>query len=500
MVPLLAAPASAESVADIGLRFAPDEGLDAIQPGCTTFSFEHNPCHQIATMMNGLDSPKVDVLILVPASPLAERDLRMMRQSTEMWADGIHYLAGDLGLTWLRDGMEFHIFMEMIDTGESEFTTYPIVDPEIVIVASNPVGGIGIGIDPIDFAGQLFGEGTGQGPCHGVANPFDIDAWENLPGYDSHHGGRSGTYTEDCGGAGGNICFSVNAAVEPPVPQEVVDFQLYDLVSHETGHCLTLGHVGDGAEGAWSSVPTNDIMAYSSDPPGVSKCVSTLNVEALAVSMSRYLDVNADGVVNSDDYVHPNDAVAEGEGRPFQIQHPDNHRYASPTGQAIDCPQPDAGFVPLSEVENFTPLAPLRPHLQLLAKDQPVGQGRVAVQGVVAGATGGRVVLNVTLAPDLNGTINATSLRSANVTVPVVDGRWSGRVDLSQVAVGQTAVVAALWLADDGTMVDTDRVSFLVDPTVASSDAADAAQDAPAVPVAFLAVALAALAVVTRRK
>lgn len=500
LVPLLAAPASAESVADINLRFAPDEGLDAVQPGCTTFSFEHNPCHQIATMMNGLDSPKIDVLILVPASPLAERDLRMMRQSTEMWADGIHYLAGDMGLPWLQEGLEFHIFMEMVNTGESEFTTYPIVDPEIVIIASNPVGGIGIGIDPLDFAGILFGEGAGQGPCHGVANPFDMAAWENLPGYDSHHGGRSGTYTEDCGGTGGNICFSVNAAVEPPVPQDVIDFQLYDLVSHETGHCLTLGHVGDGAEGAWSSVPTNDIMAYSSDPPGVSKCVSTLNVEALAVSMSRYLDVNADGVVNSDDYIHPNDAVAEGEGRPFQIQHPDNHYYASPTRQAIDCPQPDAGFVPLSEVENFTPLAPLRPQLQLLANDQPVQQGRVAVQGVVTGASAGSVLLNVTFAPSVNATEDAPVLRLANLTVPIVAGQWSGAVDLSQVAVGQTVVVAALWLADDGTLLDADRVSFLVDSPVKAGQAGDGTQDAPALPVAFLAMALAVLAVARRRK
>ena len=33
--------------------------------------------------MNGLDSPEVDVLIMVPASPAAERDMRIMRQSIE---------------------------------------------------------------------------------------------------------------------------------------------------------------------------------------------------------------------------------------------------------------------------------------------------------------------------------------------------------------------------------------------------------------------------------
>lgn len=500
-VPLLASTASAESVADIDLRFAPEEGFDAIQPGCTTFDYEDNPCHQIATMMNGLDSPKIDVLILVPASPAAERDMRIMRQSVEMWADGVEWLAGDMGLDWMVEGVEFHIFMEILSVdgqGESEFTTYPIVDPEIVLVATNPVGGLGIGIDPLDFAGAIFGEGPGQGPCHGVSNPFDMALWENLPGYDSHHGGRGGTYTEDCGGAGGNICFSVNGAIDPAT--SVIDFfQLYDLVSHETGHCLTLGHVGDGAEGSWSSVPTNDIMAYSADPPGISKCVSTLNVEALAVAMSRYLDVNVDGVVDENDYLHPNDAISEGDGRPFQIQHPDNHYYASPTRQAIDCPQPDMSPVPLSEVVNFTPPAPVRPHLQLLANDQPVGQGRVAVQGMVAGAGAGSVVLNVTLAPDLNGSVDPAALRVANVTVPVVDGQWSGTVDLSQVPLGQTAVVAAVWLAEDGTRLDADRVSFLVDSNVAPSGGVEGAQDAPALPAAFLALALLA-AVVARRK
>lgn len=502
-LPLLGAGVSAESASDVTLRFAPEDGLEAIQPGCTRFDYQDNPCHQIATMMNGLDSPKIDVLILVPVGPLAERDLRVMRQSTEMWADGIDFLAADMGLGWLADGLEFHIFMEMVNTGESEFTTYPIVDPEIVIVASNPVGGIGIGIDPLDFAGILFGEGAGQGPCHGVANPFDLGAWQNLPGFDSHHGGRSGTYTEDCGGAGGNICFSVNAAVEPPVDQDLIDFQLYDLVSHETGHCLTLGHVGDGAEGAWNTVPTNDIMAYSSDPPGVSKCVSTLDVEGLAVAMSRYLDVDGNGVVNSDDYVHPNSPETE-DGRPFQVQHPDNHYYASATRKAIDCPQPDMGPVPLSEVVNFTPAAPLRPFLAIDSKAQLMGQPlarSVHLSGSVSEPMPGDVVvLSMQAVPDplANGTapqnFTALDLGVANVTLPVAaDGTWSADVDLSGVN-GTAVVVAARWLDTQGAQRDADRVTLMVEP--ASADAAPA--DAPAGSLLFVLLALAAVAFVRR--
>lgn len=497
----LAVPAAtAESTADVGLRFAAEEGLDAIQPGCTTFSIEHNPCHQIATMMNGLDSPKIDVLVMVPAGPFAERDMRIMRQSVEMWADGVDHLAGDLGMQWLADGVEFHIFAEPPSPvrGEAEFTTYPIVDPEIVVVATNPVGGIGIGVDPVDLAGQLFGEGAGQGPCHGVKNPFDLALWQALPGFDSHHGGRGGTYTEDCGGSGGNICFSVNGAVDPAT--SVIDmFQLYDLVSHETGHCLTLGHVGDGAEGSWSSVPTNDIMAYSADPPGLSKCVSTLDVEGLAVAMSRYLDVNADGVVNSDDYLHANDAVGDGDGsnRPFQIQHPDNHRYASPTGLAIDCPQPDMGAVPLNEVVNFTPAAPPRQRLQILDKDQSVRPGLVGVHGVTLGtAVADHVVLNVTAAPDLNGTAPAFSI--ANATVPVAGGKWAATVDLSGLD-GQGVVVAALWFDAQGNLVDSDRVAFTVDGAAPLSPSQAGGADAPAPALALVALALVAAAVARRK-
>lgn len=510
LAPLVAPAASAESPADVALRFSHEENVDAVQPGCTIFDYQDNPCHQIAAMMNGLDSPKIDVLILVPASPAAERDMRIMRQSVEMWEDGVEFLAADLGLQWMADGVEFHIFMEVINSGEAEFTTYPIVDPEIVVVATNPVGGIGIGIDPVDFAGLLFGEGTGQGPCHGVANPFDMALWEALPGFDSHHGGRSGTYTEDCGGSGGNICFSVNGAIDPAT--SVIDFfQLYDLVSHETGHCLTLGHVGDGAEGAWSSVPTNDIMAYSSDPPGVSKCVSTLDVEALAVAMSRYLDVNGDGSVNSDDWWHANSPITD-DGRPFQIQHPDNHYYASPSRKAIDCPQPDMGPVPLSEVVNFTPAAGLRPQVQVASKLQlhlqNVAQGLVPLRGSVAGGAAGQVVLSALAVPDplVNGSApqgyDDLTLGVANVTATLAgDGTWAGAIDLSDVADGTPVVVSARWLDEQGRLIDADRVTVVVDSGTPEGpvDGPASGVDVPAPAFALLLLALAAT-VALRRK
>ena len=323
--------------------------------GCIRDMSADNPaniCHHMRTDMNGLDSPQVDVLIMVPVSPTAERDMRLMRQSIEMWEGGIDYLATEMGLDWLAQGMDFHVTLDYIDLeggAGSEFTTYPVVDPEIVVIATNPVGGIGIGIDPVDF---VF---TNEDlvPCHTVQNPFDFDYWEALPGFDNHHERGTGTYVEDCGGAGGNICFAINGAIDP-APDVVDIFSIFDLVSHEFGHCLTIGHVGDGAEGTWGALPSNDIMAYSQDPPGINKCVSTLDVEGIAPRMSKYLDVNGDGVVDPNDQLFANDAIGDGRN-PFQVQHPDDHLYASSTGSPLDCPQPDLGLVPGAERTDWTP-------------------------------------------------------------------------------------------------------------------------------------------------
>jgi hypothetical protein len=370
LLPLMAAFALALSVglgalpasASPGDNYSgPYFGADNFPPGCIRDMSATNPantCHHMRTGLNALDSPKVDVLVLVPVSPTAERDMRIMRQSVEMWEGGIDYLAGQMGLNWLASGMDFHITVDYVSlNGDGgEFTTYPVVDPEIVVIATNPVGGIGIGIDPVPF---VF-TNENQVPCHTVQNPFDFQYWENLPGFDDHHQERTGTYVEDCGGAGGNICFAINGAIDP-LPGQVDVFNLFDLVSHEFGHCLTLGHVGDGAEGEWGVVPTNDIMAYSSDPPGKNKCVSTLDVEAVAIRMSRYLDVNGDARVNAADRLLANDQIGEG-GNPFQVQHPADHQYASGTGSPLDCPQPDLGLLPGPRTDwEPTPVSSARP-------------------------------------------------------------------------------------------------------------------------------------------
>jgi hypothetical protein len=363
-------------------------GADNFPPGCIRDMSPDNPdniCHHMRTDLNALDSPKVDVLVMVPVSPTAERDMRIMRQSVEMWEGGIDYLAEQMGLDWLAAGMDFHVTVDYVDLegdGDGgEFTTYPIVDPEIVVIATNPVGGIGIGVDPVDF---VFTD-PNLVPCHNTQNPFDFEYWENLPGFENHHEQRTGTYVEDCGGAGGNICFAINGAIDPE-PGTIDFFNLFDLVSHEFGHCLTLGHVGDGAEGSWGAVPTNDIMAYSSDPPGLNKCVSTLDVEVVATRMSGYLDVTGDGTVDAADRLVVNDQVGEG-GNPFQVQHPSDHLYASGSGSPLDCPQPDLGIVPGPRTDwTPEPEASTRPELTVTGPEEGAKSttGAFTVTGTVA--------------------------------------------------------------------------------------------------------------------
>ena len=323
-------------------------GANNFPPGCTRDRSRENPeniCHRMMDLssLNPLDSPQIDVLILVPVSATTERDMRTMRQSVEMWEAGLQSLAGEMGLDWLQSGVDFHVTVDAIDVvgGEGgEFTTYPLLDPEIVLVAANPTVGVGVGISLVEL------------PCHGVVNPFDFAYWDALPGFNSHHNTRSGTYVENCEGSGGNVCFSVLAGWDPE-PTAIEWVSQFNLMSHEIGHCLSLGHVGDTPDvlgTGWGAVATYDIMSYSDDlritadtgePGVVTKCVSTLDVELFATRMSRYLDVTGDGAVTSDDVRTPNDP-----GASFHVQHPADHFYASSTGSPRDCPQPDLGLVP----------------------------------------------------------------------------------------------------------------------------------------------------------
>ncbi len=436
----MAAPASS-SPADGFVRSSFGDG--DVPAGCIVDRDPLNPdnhCYHMKVGLNALDSPKVDVDVLVPVSPAAERDMRVAEQAVMMWDGGLHYLADQMDLPWLEHGFEMDVrtHQVVVDPQGALKTPLNLVDPEIVVVVSNPAGGIGIGIDPASFAGEL-GIVDGEGvPCTDVPAPFDLGTWQHKDGFDQHGREKGGVYVEDCGGVGGNVCFAVNGAVDP-VPGASDFFGLFDLVAHEFGHCLTLGHVGDGADGPWGPTPTNDIMAYSTDPPGVAKCVSTLDVEGFALRMSHYLDVDGDGLVDDHDHLAPNDVRGDGLNS-FQVQHPGDHHYASPTGDPADCPQPELGPVPLSYGDwSPEPVATTKPRLS--ASSVRVDHGHLQVRGSAA---------NVALTGPPTRTSARTADPASDSPTPVTD-LTGVRVSVTRTMVNATMSVSQVWPLAQGT-------------------------------------------------
>lgn len=421
----------------------PHFGNGNLPAGCIVDRDPINPdnhCYHMKVGLNALDSPKVDVDVLIPVSPAAERDMRVATQAVQMWDDGLHYLASQMGLPWLVKGFAMDVRTHEIPVNDDGTPKNPInlIDPEIVVVVSNPAGGIGIGIDPTAFGGEL-GLYDDQGvPCTEVANPLSMDAWQSRAGFEQHDGEPGGTYVQDCGGVGGNVCFAVNGAVDP-VTGASDFFPLFDLVSHEFGHCLTLGHVGDGADGPWGPTPTNDIMAYSTDPPLINKCVSTLDVEGFALRMSNYLDVNGDGRVNAHDRLTPNDKRGDGANS-FQVQHPDDHHYASATGDPADCPQADQSVVPGAEGSFMPkPVATTRPRLELGAVS--TGDGHLHVSGAASRAL---------LAKQPTAFDGGADDASGDSYSPVTDVEGV-HVKVTRTAVDAVIKVAQVWPVVDGT-------------------------------------------------
>ncbi len=95
--------------------------------------------------------------------------------------------------------------------------------------------------------------------------------------------------------------------------------------------------------------------------------------------MSKYLDVDGDGKVTAKDELIPNDLAGDGFSS-FQVQHPGDHAYASSTGAAADCPQPDQGAVPLA-YGAFTPTPEASTRPVLRAGEVSLSRGKVKVKG-----------------------------------------------------------------------------------------------------------------------
>ncbi|MGB0190144.1 MAG: hypothetical protein ACPF9W_04155, partial [Nocardioides sp.] len=180
----------------------PSFGDGTLPAGCIVDRDPINPdniCYHMKVGLNALDSPKIDVAVLVPVSPVAERDMRVAEQAVQMWGEGVDYLADEMGMEWLSEGVDMNVTTYELKVDPTGVLTKPIqlVDPEIVVIMSNPAGGIGIGIDPVSFAGEL-GIVDGEGvPCVVEDDPFDFSSWQAKDGFDQHGLENGGTYVED---------------------------------------------------------------------------------------------------------------------------------------------------------------------------------------------------------------------------------------------------------------------------------------------------------------
>jgi PKD repeat protein len=219
------------------------------------------------------DTASMDIVIAPAPGPLPLRDISLLRQSVEMWRDGIRDMAEATGRGWLADGLQIRSYVAGVDTAEPGYSA-AMWDPEILILTANglPDSYVGLGTDsPVEF-------------CHGVPNPVPSGSQvAGLPGFDDHHGDGVGTIQFACAGSGGRVCVVANA-LPLLLPNRANAVDGYDLNSHELGHCLGLGHVGDASDFAALAYPLDDIMSYEVDPwsPAYALCVSNLDVKTLA--------------------------------------------------------------------------------------------------------------------------------------------------------------------------------------------------------------------------
>src|SRR5688572_7084405 len=119
---------SAQAAGGPGTPFSDSPNESNLPLGCET-SFDDG-CYHMRGELNALDSPKIDVLLLVPASTMAERDLRAMHQVIDMYDAGIRSVADEEGMDWLVDGVEFHVtpmVFDPVNGNGGEFSTYPLV-------------------------------------------------------------------------------------------------------------------------------------------------------------------------------------------------------------------------------------------------------------------------------------------------------------------------------------------------------------------------------------
>src|ERR1041385_1579499 len=216
------------------------------------------------------DTADIDVLIFPPASPYEAREWQLVEQSVDNWEDGIHAL----GAPWLS-GLHINDYT----VGRQSIPAEAWADPEVLVILHGNV-------DPAGYAGAATQH---PGVCHGIELPSDPTS---QPTWHNHGGSPYGHYMTECKG-GGRLCVVTDAAAlsTPTDNDRRVNF---DLVSHEVGHCLTLGHVGDAdTESTDDSLayPQDDIMSYENDGfhAATMHCPSNLDVHTIEKAFGSLL-------------------------------------------------------------------------------------------------------------------------------------------------------------------------------------------------------------------
>lgn len=238
------------------------------------------------------DTTHFDILILPATSALTLRDTQLAEDSVDMWVAGIDAIGGAAlaGLT-----------IDAYTVGMEPVPESALADPEVIVALTteaNPFVLLGLAVlHPINF-------------CHGIELTA-ATTWQDIPGFHQHPGSPFGSFVAQCN-SGGKMCYVINTSFAPFITPNADNSQwMYDLISHEVGHCLTLGHVGDAnTESTDDSIayPHHDIMSYENDGLRASRhhCVSNLNVQVIAKAFSSMLDPPGTTAVapNPAAYVH----------------------------------------------------------------------------------------------------------------------------------------------------------------------------------------------------